>query len=228
MVRWACMSNALNLLHRLVEIGQHSEHCAVYEQFGKASDDADVLLVQTSLQIADTYATVMIAEYTDLLVLLYKAHSHEIAMMSISYLDEPTPAIFRDAKKTPVRVCATTFFSHMLMGQCDTTARLYDISKNVPLKRYICRWHVHAEREELLGHDCRNHFNCWWAIMLSWRYRDETLYHLRYSGFPRKVSTDKTAVIWQAVYYPHVLAYLSILVDGFRAQSRGDHGWPPL
>ena len=31
-------------------------HCAVYEQFGKASDDADVLLVQTSLQIADTYA----------------------------------------------------------------------------------------------------------------------------------------------------------------------------
>ena len=65
-------------------------HCADYEQFGKASDDADVLL----FQIADTYA-----------------------------------------KKTPVRVCATTFFSHMLMGQCDTTARMYDISKNVPLKR---------------------------------------------------------------------------------------------
>ena len=40
------------------------------EQFGKTSDDADVLLVQTSLQIAYTYATVMVAEYTDLLVLL--------------------------------------------------------------------------------------------------------------------------------------------------------------
>ena len=86
--------------------------------------------------LTHTYATVMIAEYTDLLVLLlYKAHSHEIAMMSISYLDQPTSAIFRDAKETPVRVCATTFFSHMLMGQCDTTARMYDISKNVPLKR---------------------------------------------------------------------------------------------
>ena len=35
-----------------------------------ASDDEDVLLVQISLQIADTYATVMIAEYMDLLVLL--------------------------------------------------------------------------------------------------------------------------------------------------------------
>ena len=38
-------------------------------------------------------------------------------------------------------------------------------------------------------------YNCWWAIMLSWRYRDETLDHLRYSRFPRKVSTDKTAVM---------------------------------
>ncbi len=56
-------------------------------------------------------------------------------MMSVSYLDEPRPEIFRYAKKTPVRVCATTFFSHMLMGQCDTTARMYDISNNVPLKR---------------------------------------------------------------------------------------------
>ena len=56
-------------------------------------------------------------------------------MMSISYLDEPTPAIFRDAKKISVRVCATTCFSHMPVGECDTTARLYGISKNVPLKR---------------------------------------------------------------------------------------------
>ena len=133
-----CLTNGANK-QRLIIMFVCELHCAVYEQFGKASDDADVLLVQTSLQIADTYATVMIAEYTDLLVLLYKAHSHEIAMMSISYLDEPTPAIFRDAKKSPVCACATAFFSHMLMGQCDTTARLYDISKNVPLKRYICR-----------------------------------------------------------------------------------------
>ena len=126
-------------------------HRAVYEQFGKASDDADVLLVQTSLEIADTYATVMIAEYTDLLVLLYKAHSHEIAMMSISYLDEPTPAIFRDAKKTPVRVCATTFFSHMLMGQCDTTARLYDISKKPFMQNARNFWGMTVETTSTAG-----------------------------------------------------------------------------
>ena len=42
---------------------------------------------------------------------------------------------------------------------CTTSARMY------PWREYICRWHVNAEREELLGHDCRNHYNCWWAIM---------------------------------------------------------------
>ena len=38
----------------------------------------------------------------------------------------------------------------------------------------VLKWSASAD-------DCRNHYNCWWAIMLSWRYRDETLDHLRYS-----------------------------------------------
>ena len=64
-----CLTNGANK-QRLIIMFICALHCAVYEQFGKASDDTDVLLVQTSLQIADTYATVMIAEYMDLLVLL--------------------------------------------------------------------------------------------------------------------------------------------------------------
>ena len=116
-------------------------------------------------------------------------------MMSVSYLDEPRPEIFRYAKKTPVRVCATTLFSHMLMGQCGTTARMYDISKNVPLERIYLPMTCSCRTRGTSWHDCRNHYNCWWAIILLWRYRDETLDHLRYSRFPRKVSTDKTAVM---------------------------------
>ena len=58
-----CLTNGANK-QRLIFMFICALHCAGYEQFGKASDDADVLLVQTSLQIADTYATVMIAEYT--------------------------------------------------------------------------------------------------------------------------------------------------------------------
>ena len=129
-----CLTNGTNKQRLIISSFARCITLAM-EQFGKTSDDADVLLVQTSLQIADTYATVMIDEYTVFLSFCYKAHSHQTAMMSIPYLHEPTPAIFRYANKTPVRVCATTFFSHMLIGQCDTTARLYNINKNVPLKR---------------------------------------------------------------------------------------------
>ena len=129
-----CLTNGANK-ERLIIMFICALHWAVYEQFGKASDEADVLLVQTSFRLL-THMQQLWSPNTRIFVsFCYKAHSHEIAMMSISYLDEPTPAIFRDAQKTPVRICATTFFSHMLMGQCDTTARMYDISKNVPLKR---------------------------------------------------------------------------------------------
>ena len=132
-----CLTNGANK-QRLINMFICALHCAVYEQFGKASDDADGLLVPTSLQIADTYATVMIAEYTDLLVLLlYKAHSREIAMMFISYRTNQRQQYSEMPRRHRSVFVSQTFFSHMLMGQCDTTARrsMYDISKNVPLKR---------------------------------------------------------------------------------------------
>ena len=46
--------------------------------------------------------------------------------------------------------------------------------------------------------------------------------HLIYSRFPRKVSTDKTAVKASSL----LPTCSCLLVDGFRVQSRGDHGWP--
>ena len=65
-----CLTNGANK-QRLIIMFIGALNCAGNEQFGKASDD--VSLVQTSLQIADTYATVMIAEYTDNLVLLLQS-----------------------------------------------------------------------------------------------------------------------------------------------------------
>ena len=64
-----CLTNGANKQRPIISSFARCITLAT-EQFGKTSDDADVLLVQTSLQIADTYATVMIDEYTDLLVLL--------------------------------------------------------------------------------------------------------------------------------------------------------------
>ena len=107
-----CLTNGANK-QKLIIMFICALHCAVYEQFGKASDDADVLLVQTSLQIANTYATVMIAEYTDLLVLLlYKAHSHEIAMMSIVPGRTNASNIQRCQEDTGPCLCHNILFAH--------------------------------------------------------------------------------------------------------------------
>ena len=62
--------------------------------------------------------------------------------------------------------------------------------------------------------------------MLSWRYSDGSLEIITAASREKYPLTKQPS--WQAVYYPHVIAYLSILVDGFRVQSRCDHGWPPV
>ena len=86
----------------------------------------------------------------------------------------------------------------------------------------ICRWHFHAERVEPLGHDCRNHFNCWWAIIMEVTVM-RRFYHLRYSRSPRNVSTDKTAVMESSLQptcsftkYHSFPAYYQIRQYGYR------------
>ena len=116
-------------------------------------------------------------------------------MMSISYLDEATPAIFRYAKNISVRVCATTCFSHMPSGVVWHRCTSVWHQQAYTTEETIYRWHVHTERKEILqgGHDCMNHNNCWWALYGG--DRDKTLDHLRCNRFPRKVSTNQTAVL---------------------------------
>ena len=99
----------------------------------------------------------------------YKAHSHQFAMMSISYLSYQRQQYSEMPRRHRSVFVPQHSFRTCLWGSvtplhvCTTSARMYH------WREYICRWHVHAEREELLGHDCRNHYNCCWAIMLSWR-----------------------------------------------------------
>ena len=103
------------------------------EQFDQASDDADVLIVQTTLQIADTHVTVMIGEDPDLLALLLQhtpISCHDVYLVAGR---SSTSNIQRCQDDIGPGVCHNMLFAHAL-GWCDTDARLYGISKNIQLK----------------------------------------------------------------------------------------------
>ena len=168
-----------------------------------------MLLVQTTLQIAVTYranVTFVLCEDTNHIVLLLLRTPTSGSDMSISYLNEATPVIkghrsgiVRDAKKTSVPVCTklTVHAVRTCHGWCDTTSRLYGISNNAPLKRLSADDSCMQTANGLVygEHDRWNHCNCWYMYWWSWPRRDETITHLRYSRFPKKVFTSKTTVL---------------------------------
>ena len=95
------------------------------------------------------------------------------------------------------RLCHNMLFTHAI-GFCDTTARLYGISKNVPMKR--------LSADDTFGQNATNFYKEGMSaeiiataderllVSIYGSNCDETLDHLRYSRFARIVSTSKTAV----------------------------------
>ena len=96
------------------------------------------------------------------------------------------------------RLCHNVLFAHAI-GACDTIARMYGISKNVPLKR--------LSADDTFVHNATNFYKEGMSgeiiapagerllVSIYRGNRDETLDHLRYSRFARTVSTSKTAVL---------------------------------
>ena len=126
------LSNGANK-QRLIKMLIRALHGAGYGAI-QASDDADVLIVQTTLQIAETSDTVLIGEDTDLLVLLLQ-HT-PISCHDVFFVPGRTNANTKATKIWHIqrcqvdigpRLCHNILFAHAI-GGCDTTARLYGIS----------------------------------------------------------------------------------------------------
>ena len=171
----------------------------------QASDDADVLIVQTTLQIAETSATVLIGEDTDLLVLLLQ-HT-PISCHDVFFVPGRTNASTKATKIWHIqrcqvdigpRLCHNMLFAHAI-GGCDTTARLYGIGKNIPLKRLsaddtFVQIATNFYKEDMSAESIATAGERL-LVSIYGGNRDETLDHLRYSRFARKVATTKTAVL---------------------------------
>ena len=97
-------------------------------------NDTDTLIVQTAVQCSKTINTVLVGEYTDLLVLLcYNMNTdyHNIVFQSEMKASLRKIRIW-DIKKTKTvigqELCKMLPFVHTISG-CDTTSRLFGVGK---------------------------------------------------------------------------------------------------
>ena len=132
------LANSVNKQQFINMLGSYlQKKCKVYHALG----DADVLIVQKTVESARVVDTVLVGDDTNLLVLLcYHAslHSHNIFL-------KPEPK--KNAKNRQVwnmtavkqqlgpEVCSNIFFLHAILG-CDTTSQLYGIGKATSLKKF--------------------------------------------------------------------------------------------
>ena len=117
-----------------------------------ASGDADLLIVQKAVQSATTNNTVLVADDTDLIVLL--CYHASLESYDIFFRPEPKknmkkPRIW-NIKATEQMlgpdICKHILFIHALLG-CDTTSRLYGIRKATSLTKFKASHTFHEQAE---------------------------------------------------------------------------------
>ena len=110
-------------------------------QVSHARGDADLLIVKTTIESASHFNTVLVADDTDLLILLC-FHTPTDCSHEIFFRPEPKSRTHKlprcwNIKLTKralgIRVCENILFGHALLG-CDTTSRVFGIGKGVVLK----------------------------------------------------------------------------------------------
>ena len=106
-----------------------------------AEEDADMLIAQSAVQSAAAKNTVLVADDTDLMILLcYYADPYGFAMfMQCSTRGTTKKNRIWDIKVTKSElgadICNNILFRQAGFG-CDTTSRLYGLGKGLPLKRF--------------------------------------------------------------------------------------------
>ena len=106
-----------------------------------AEEDADLLIAQTAMQSAATKNTVLVADDTDLVILLcYYADPDGFDLfMQCSTRGTTKKNRIWDIKVTQSElgadICISILFIYAILG-CDTTSRLYGLGKGLSLKRF--------------------------------------------------------------------------------------------
>ena len=183
--------NFINMLsHYLQVAGCLTEH---------AEDDADLLIAQTAVQPAATKNTVLVADDTDLVILLcYYADPDGFDLfMQCSTRRTTKKNRIWDIKVTQselgAHICNNILFIHARLG-CDTTSRLYGLGKGFSLKRFTSSALFRDKAEQF----CKKEATVDVIIdageaALVWEEGDN-LGGLRYAKFCDKVATNKVHI----------------------------------
>ena len=161
-------------------------------QIHHAKDDADCLIVKTTLDVAASSTTVLIGEDTDLLVLLLYHVTDNLH--GVYFMPSGRKAKLWDIKTARAKIgtetCKRLLFAHAISG-CDTTSRMMNIGKSLPVKLLrkstlfqkiadvFMAANTHQETEEA-GEKA--------VVLLYGGEEKDSLNHLRYVKYVQKVA----------------------------------------
>ena len=168
-----------------------------------AEDDADLLIAQTAVQSAATKSAVLVADDTDLVILLcYYADPDGFALfMQCSTRGTTKENRIWDIKVTQSEldadICNNILFIHAILGW-DTTSRLYGLGKGLSLKRFTSSASFRDTAEQFCKKDATvdDVIDAGEAalVCLYSRKEGENLDGLRYAKFCDKEATNKVHI----------------------------------
>ena len=170
----------------------------------QTESDADLLVVQTAVELSEEHNIILIAEDTDILVLLI--HHADLKRNSIfltceqKFTCKSKPKIWDIYE--PTRVLGIDVFTNILALQavsgCDTTSRLHGVGKGECLKRLIenaeFKRHLYKFNDRLVFPEEIAESGEKLISLLYGRKQVENLEDLRYSLFCKKIAKSKTSV----------------------------------
>lgn len=182
--------NKQRFINMLGQFFQDLGHNVLY-----AVADADTLIVKTALSIAEERHTTVVADDTDILVLLLYHSCKNISMQSATHSDH-----VRDIQAMQESIgeegCKVLLFAHALTG-CDTTSALFGKSKTSAFQ-HICKsetlrnWGSVFGCQEIMSTDEIIDIGCKVLVSLyGGNINSSSLNMLRYDNYIQKIASSK-------------------------------------
>ena len=126
------LSNDSNKNNFILMLAEKFSSCGFFVHH--AHTDADLLIVRSALERAQSRSTVAIGDGTDLLILL--CYHNDLQSRFSIYLKLRIWNIKRTQEKLGIGICRNILVLHAILG-CDTTSRIFTSGKGMALKKMV-------------------------------------------------------------------------------------------